>query len=869
MLTRRIIGLRALELPFKTGEAGTHERPTLNNTLKVLIALALIERSDSYDLSPTSSLTSKRSVELFAQSMDTLKMYSVMQRYLVEWMSTEGTAKGTVHIFWLQNTVDVFCRSLLEADARIKDSPRVGIPDDYRRFQLHGKKILGHITQYDHAVAELTSYRKEMEASLLYIEERHKALQERTKNTSFTKSGEPQYYSVFDRANSLSESECGTLSSQSHSQEVSTPLLEDYQGPHMSPVQYEPLINDLPYPVFDEEVVADSSGFTLKPSRYNNTRSLSQGMASLRSPAEVSISHEMATPFIHPAARSSSKDRISGSSEAELALIEIRQNSPRSPPRGGGVVRSKGRSASSGARIRPTDLVRPSEHNYAPLSPAGLTPNDERHNAEFSLGAAASDRTSLVGRIKENIPFIGRRKSSSSSASRPSFAAPTSVQSSPGVGQTATIPTLPVLPDRSARSSPGQGISPFSLPRHVGQTLSSSGVRHPQPPGLHQNFTEPYQPSLRRVESSSLDPMAMSFPLPEQTPRRQITGGAYYSSGSVISPGGPISATPMSRDSSRRISNPSRVNSRRSGEYGRGAAMPPSSGDRSHYAASPLSSPVNSEVSASRFSSVAVDGQGVRPPSMIIEPSPLVDLRYPDITGPPDLSLRPRRGSNSSSMFAGVGGAAIAMSDHYVHAKNGPTSSGIAAVNGGSLPVTASSFHLRSRRGSVTSDVMMPPMPPTPAPVSRQNRYSRTINAIRRGSGRGRGRGRAHSESPSTQFRLQACGSQSQHGSPEPASEPMSRGGSGGIVVGDGHERQLVPFGDATAESLNVASRRLRQQHIDRQPPPQIPPRRSSASSSRGSHQGQMSPPTMSRGNSGGAGAGLGINFGDDMDEAK
>lgn len=859
-------GLRALELPYKTGEAGSHARPTLNNTLKVLIALALIERSDSYDLSPTSSLASKRSVELYTQSMDTLKMYSVMQRYLVEWMSTEGATKGTVHIFWLQNAVDVFCRSLLEADTRIKDNPRIGIPDDYRRFRLHGKKILGHIVQYEHAAAELTSYRKELEVNLLYVEEQYKALQERMRNSSFSKSGEPQHYSVFDRANSLSESDSGTLSSQSHSQDVSTPLLDEYPGFHMSPIQYDPSVNDLPYPVFEEEGLDDTSDLTPKPVREKTTRSLSHGMASLRSPAEVSISHEMATPFIHSAARSSSKDRISGSSEAELALIEIRQNSPRSPPRGGGVVRDKGRSASSGTRIRPTDLVRLSQHNYAPLSPAGLSPSDERHFAEFSLGAAASDRMSLVGKIKENIPFMGRRKSSSSSTSRPGFAAPTSVQSSPGTGQKATMPTLPVLSDRSARSSPGQGITPFSLPHLPGETLSTSGLRHPQPPGLHQNFTEPYQPSLRRVDSSSLDPMAMSFPSPDQTPQRQITGSGYHLSGSDMTPGGSISALPMSRGSSRQSSNPSRASGRRSGEHGRGGSIPPGSGDRSHHAASPLSSPVSSEISTSRPANFGVDGHGSRPSSMMLEPSPHVDLRYPESIGPPDLSLRPRRGSNSSSMFAGAGGAAVAMPDPYVHTRDGSNSIGIVAGHGGSFAIAASSSHLRSRRGSINSENMMPP---TPAPVSRQNRYSRTINAIRRGSGRGRGRGRAQSESPSTQFRIQVSGSQSQQGSPEPASEPMTRGGSGGIVVGDGHERQLIPFGDTTAENLNVASRRLRQQRIDRHPPPQIPPRKSSASSSRGSHQGQMSPPAMSRGNSGGAGTGLGIISVDKTDETK
>lgn len=872
-LTKTSIGLRALQLPFKTGEAGTHARPTLNNTLKVLIALALVERSDSYDLSPTSSHTSKRSVELFTQSMDTLKMYSVMQRYLVEWMSTEGTSKGTVHIFWLQNSVEVFCRSLLEADKRIKDNPRVGIPDDYRRFRLHGRKILGHIAQYEPASVELTAYRKEMEATLVYVEERYRSLQEQMKTSTFSKSSEPQYCSVFDRANSLSESDSGTLSSQSHSQEVSTPLLEEHPEFQMSPVQYNPSVNDLPYPVFDEDVLDDVPEPISKREQHKHTQSLSQGMASLRSPAEVSISHEMATPFIHRAARSSSKDKISGSSEAELALIEIRQNSPRSPARGGGVVRDKGRSASSGTRIRPTDLVRLSEYNYAPLSPAGLTPTDERNLAEFSLGAAASDTMSLVGKIKENIPFVGRRKSSSSSTSRPSFAAPTSARSSPGIGQQATMPTLPVRSDRSARSSPGQGFAPFSLPRLPGETVSNSSLRHPPPPGLHQNFTEPYQPSLRRVDSSSLEPMAMSFPSPEQTPQRQTSGGVYYPSGADVTPGGSISAPLMSRGSSHQSSNPSRLSGRRSGEHGRGASIPPGSGDGSHYAASPLSSPLGSEVPKSRPEIMALDGHGSRPSSVMMEPVVPVDLRYAEGAGPPELSLRPRRGSNSSGMFSAAGGATAAIPDPYLQTRRGSNASGIVAGTGGSFPVTVPSPHLRSRRGSITSEIMMPPLPPTPAPASRsrQNRYTRTIHAMRRGSvrGRGRGRGRAQSESPSTQFRMQASEPQSRQGSPEPTSEPMTRGGSGGIVVGDGHERQLVPFGDVTAENLNVASRRLRLQRLDRQPPPQIPPRRSSASSSRGSHQGQLSPPSMSRGNSGGAGTGLGIITGDKADETR
>lgn len=833
-------GLRALTLPWRTGEAGSHAKATLNNTLRVLIAFALVERSDSHEISPTSSRTSKKSLEMSMPLMDTLKVYPIVQRYVIEYMegeseevqkAGEGSQREMVHLYWLQRAIDVFCKSLQGADAKIMDSPKIGLPVDYHRYRVHGRKLLSHIQRYESSHVELTPWRQIMEDTLKYVDERFQKLEVQM---SYEPSDEQQRFSVFDRVNSLSESDSGTLSSQTNSHEAVTPLTGE-QPPHYFPPP------GLPYPVTDDEVMDENIGAVPKQryrgwEKHKRAWSQSSTIRSLWSPAELSISHEHASvSSFQVTKRKASRRVVSESSDAETSLINVRQKSSRSPTRGAGVVQGKERSASSGSWGNAADLVRTGEGHYASPTLSELTPFDERHTADFSLGPPApSRRSSFLDRVKENLPqsWLQRRKSLANSSAKPTLMAPTSAQSSPGFRQTAMMPMMPGLSDRSVRSSPGEVFAPFLPP----QETSTAALCYPPPPALYQQYAEPYQPSLPRVDSSSLDPMAMSFPSPQQTPRR---------GGSHVPPGG-IASTPMSRGSSRQSSNTSR--GRPSGDYSRVTSEPRGSIDVFYRATSPFSSQLELGVFASRSGDLKLDGQGRRLRSNTIETSSSVELRQ--VMGPPDLSLRPHYGSLPSAMAERTG-ETLGMPGPHTYARMGFDASNAVVGAGSSIP-------LRSRRGSSASNLgqqaaimaTMPQRPVSPAPPGRQNRYRRAVGAIRRGSGRGRGR--TQSESPSAELRMQAHSFPSPRGSPEPASEPMSRGASGGIMVDNGRDLALIPFGDTTAENLDVASHRLRQQRIERPQPPGIPPRRSSVSSSRGSYHSQISPPSMSRGNSSG-----------------
>ncbi|KAK3347489.1 hypothetical protein B0H65DRAFT_423733, partial [Neurospora tetraspora] len=185
-----VFGLPALsrDTPVKTCDA-SHRKTTLNNTLKVLIKFALIERTTESDDSITpltrspsaasgSSRTSaNRSLDTpggnyyriysdSSDSLDLLRIHSVIQAFFIETLAEEKTA-----VAWLERAAAVWCRSFDEAHRRIDEarksvvvgggggggggehegfevSPRVGVPDDYRRYCIHGQKLLQNIERF-------------------------------------------------------------------------------------------------------------------------------------------------------------------------------------------------------------------------------------------------------------------------------------------------------------------------------------------------------------------------------------------------------------------------------------------------------------------------------------------------------------------------------------------------------------------------------------------------------------------------------------------------------------------------------------------------------------------------------------------------
>lgn len=868
------LGLRALDksTPYKTRDAATHQKPSLNNTLKVLIAFALVDRTDSYDLSPTSSRTSKKSLDLPSESMDTLRMHSVIQRYFIEYLASKKQ-----HIFWLERSVEVFCKAFGEADARIKENPRIGMPDDYKRFLLHGKRLLAHLKHYERrSPEELQPLRKRMEEKLPVIEAEadrlHKEIQAKIVGQAPGSGEMYQQTSIFDRANSLSESDSGTTSSQSHSQQDWTPLDDDFSGYFLSPVATDAAqlynaygVPVLPYPVDDDDNVIDDDDNDATPvlqdtpkggfppagslfgeggwqtiidpqraqqQRKSSTSLLSHGKDDHKSPAGVSISrHTAEAP--RRGSHVSSRD----------SLAEIRKHSP-TPPRGGGVIKG-GRSLSQGtSATRPTGLLSTGTNHYGIVA-AGLTPTDELSHAEFStafaeMPAPGSSTAAFTQRFKENAgssPWeAGRKLSDESSRSGRSglVAAPTSTRTSPGMEQqqqiAATMPPFPALATRSARSSPGQGVSPFYPPGLPVERHSNSSLRlveHP-PPSFHQWNTTSYHPGmgLPRVESSSLGEdgvMTMSYPPPPprttERPLRRQPGGVFASPPTSMPwPGLEVdertgtSSTPMSRNTSSGTNSQTYGSRHRSPDsmHGGTATTNITIPDRGRRHSSSLSSPVTTMMIPSaaatiqqRFPAAAMSGRNSLPASVVTEPSPRIMPRYDVLDMPYQVPLP-------------VSIAAIPQSQHQRQQQSvGGAGSGAAA-------------HLP---------------PPTRPPIQvRQSRYKRAWGRFRSSRGgnnnsaaggptsRGRSSTSTTTNTSSSSPRLVAVGGTvtSVHSSPDPTSslpspliggEPMGRSGSGGIVVGGGGGgtsiRQIIAFGDAPVD-VDVASQRLRQRRENR-----------------------------------------------------
>ncbi|KAK4131486.1 hypothetical protein BT67DRAFT_451734 [Trichocladium antarcticum] len=143
------LGLPALDkvTPVKTYDA-RQCKSSIDNTLKILIAFALVGRSESDDLSPTSSRSSKRSFDKQADHLDLLRVHSVVQAFFIDTLHDARQLD-----FWLGRATAVWCRSYDEADRRIQEGPRVGLPDDYRRFAIHGQKLSQNLARFERRAA--------------------------------------------------------------------------------------------------------------------------------------------------------------------------------------------------------------------------------------------------------------------------------------------------------------------------------------------------------------------------------------------------------------------------------------------------------------------------------------------------------------------------------------------------------------------------------------------------------------------------------------------------------------------------------------------------------------------------------------------
>lgn len=589
--------------PLKTPDA-SRRKANLTNTLKVLIAFALLERTEIQDISPTSSRSSKQGLDRAVESLDILRVHSVVQAFFIDTLNDEKQAP-----FWLERAAAVWCRSFDEADKKIKEHSGVGLPDDYRRFSIHGRRLLEHVKRFEKKSPELLGKVKDN------IEQRLDKTQGEIDRLSHTfqthiveGSQEMQPTSVFERTGSSSETDSMTPPSHSSTSTsgVTSVLHEDdddersklYQSPttpgpdfahnpyhfHVPypqqqtiPVPRDPSdlqddartvtaspnrgtaneVDDLPGPQ-NGEIKNDRQGsewdFIVPNLNHRSVRKVEHRRYHDRAGAwrdtsisdpRVSISREIAKGSItnlSKSPRSQSQSRLTAESEAEMQLHKIRKSIPLSDDKN--LLHE--RSFSQGSLPRPRFLMGSNSH-ADPL--ATKIPEDEYSMSpvEFSnslakIAAAPSSWTAAtIKKLKEN---LNPADSGSEQTDAP---------------VDAKVPTPPAplfAGTRSAGSSPGHRSSPFPPPPIEIEINTTASLQRGLPPTIRQWETHAYHPTLSRLDSSSLaypnaEPLSFSYPsiqrpsLPD-TNARSVSRTAQLQ---LTSPGG-YTSEPMSRNAS-------------------------------------------------------------------------------------------------------------------------------------------------------------------------------------------------------------------------------------------------------------------------------------------------------------------------------
>ncbi|KAE8447983.1 hypothetical protein EG329_009906 [Mollisiaceae sp. DMI_Dod_QoI] len=136
------LGLKALDVPVRAREPVTGV--SMNNTFKILNTFALIDRNEPDPPFMHSSQSSKDSRDMLADNIDVIRLHSVVQAFFIDTLHAEGTLP-----VWLDRAVRVFCCSYDDANQRISRKHNTGRVEDYRLYEIHGKKLQEHLTKYN------------------------------------------------------------------------------------------------------------------------------------------------------------------------------------------------------------------------------------------------------------------------------------------------------------------------------------------------------------------------------------------------------------------------------------------------------------------------------------------------------------------------------------------------------------------------------------------------------------------------------------------------------------------------------------------------------------------------------------------------
>ncbi|EPE05245.1 and nb-arc domain-containing protein [Ophiostoma piceae UAMH 11346] len=289
------LGLQALEISTVAAHDGSTKTRSLTNTLKTLIAFALLERTEANSVSPASSRSStRRGIKRPSKSVDVLLVHTVVQLFFVSVLHEVKLSE-----VWIEKSATVYCRAFDEAEDLISKTPQVGLLDDYRCFKTHGYKLLEHLTarmdkknSSQSALAQLVRAIQERlekcDVAILRIsKDAQKQLVDGLQSTEPVEVGYT-IVSVFERANSISDSEdssrasivtaTGSVSVRSLSPDIPgiasrAPTFDDGEraGPHVRESEYALMssgfIGGLDSPVEKEPNSATETGAPIQPAR--------------------------------------------------------------------------------------------------------------------------------------------------------------------------------------------------------------------------------------------------------------------------------------------------------------------------------------------------------------------------------------------------------------------------------------------------------------------------------------------------------------------------------------------------------------------------------------------------------------------------
>ena len=481
--------------------------------MKLLIAFALVERNENEE-GPSVSGQSSRSVDMAQDTLDILRIHGIVQAFFVDTLADEKQAA-----FWLDRAVCVYCRAFDESDRRIRDDPTTGLPEDYLRFSIHGKRLASFIDRFERKYPELELCREALEGRLDGIDHRIEQLTKRNRSGD-QEAGEGYAISVFERTNSPSEIDSATPPSNSSIDDWR--MWEESTAPLESPALYSPSDYNpyhwhvtYPYDIVGHDMavvnVEDEMSGTVTPQpapvdimdaipdefepirpptpshrtiRRHSWRRYPDQVRSWRaspqvlSDPRVSISRETVKGFVshtnthgQSESRSSGENKVAGSSDAESTLNKITKTNP--PPRGAGLLEGMGDASGTEAPESPTQPTRPKliagRPSYTGPAHTETSPASDQPIPTFSqvVGTypppSSKYAAATVMRLKDSASPVATDGLAPVKVSSPLAAAPLSTSSphaSPQASQ-AAVPEDAVAPSMTSRARPASAAPDF------------------------------------------------------------------------------------------------------------------------------------------------------------------------------------------------------------------------------------------------------------------------------------------------------------------------------------------------------------------------------------------------------------------------